>query len=277
MLRITPFLLLSTVGPSDEEGEVEVHEAISSNLLRAIGVIVGIIGGALAFVHPAIAGMAAIAPIVWGANAVREVANYGLGTGVPSIGYMGLGGGVVAAILGAALTGVLASGSFVSAACGLIVGTVVGAFIGGLLGFLDRKVIGMKIPVMTRCSLEIVAAGTLALMCLMGAVAGDFSWPVVYAKVIKTGIIALLWVLCAMSLLHPFNACLGPSETQERTLALAAECGSVAAAITGVVTLDPVLIIAGVIAWVISFSKFWKLTKRDAAEVTWTGIPPKGQ
>ncbi len=274
-MKVIPTLIISTVGPSGEEEEVEVHEAISSNLLRAVGLGVGIVCGSLSYVHPAIAGMAAIAPILWGANAVREVANYGLGTGVPSIGYMGLGAGVVAAILGAAITGVLTSG--VSEFAGLALGTGVGAFFGFLLGFLDRKVIGMKIPVMVRCSLEIVAAGTLALMCLMSAVAGDFVWPAIYAKVIKTGIIALLWVLCAMALLHPFNACLGPSETQERTLALAAECGAITSTITGVVTLDPVLIIAGVVAWVISFSKFWKLTKRDAAEVTWTGIPPKGE
>lgn len=32
---------------------------------------------------------------VWGANAIRSVASYGLGTGVPSIGYMTLSIGII--------------------------------------------------------------------------------------------------------------------------------------------------------------------------------------
>ncbi|MHC1580974.1 tetrahydromethanopterin S-methyltransferase subunit MtrC [Methanopyrus sp.] len=266
-------LLLSAVAPGgeEEEEEVEVAVAIPPWKLILAGVVSGIVGISLAWVHPVIPAIAAIPVIMWGADAVRRVAGYGLGTGVPSIGYMGLGGGSVAALLAVAMTNVT------YAPIAAAVGTILGAAIGALLGVLDRRVIKMKIPVMERCSTEIVAAGTLALMCLMAAVAGDFTWSAVYSRVIRTGIIAVLWVACALSLLHPYNACLGPSETQERTLSLAAECGSISAIVAGLASANPIVLIAGGIAWLISFWKFWGYTKRDAADVVWTGVVPKGE
>ncbi|WP_456482717.1 tetrahydromethanopterin S-methyltransferase subunit MtrC [Methanopyrus sp.] len=265
-------LLISAVAPGGEEEEAEVAVAIPPWKLITAGLICGILGTAFAWVHPLIPALAVIPVVAWGADAVRRVAGYGLGTGVPSIGYMGLGGGSVAAILAAAL-----SGGVVPAWIAAIIGTVIGAGIGALLGVLDRRVIGMKIPVMERCSTEIVASGTLALICLMAAVAGDFTWSAVYCKVISTGLVAVLWVICAISLLHPFNACLGPSETQERTLWLGAECGSLCTIVVGLATANPVVLLAGAAAWLITFWKFWELTKRDAADVVWTGIVPKGE
>ncbi|WP_456434717.1 tetrahydromethanopterin S-methyltransferase subunit MtrC [Methanopyrus sp.] len=265
-------LLISAVAPGGEEEEAEVAVAISPLKLMTVGLICGILGAAFAWVHPLIPALAVIPVVAWGADAVRRVAGYGLGTGVPSIGFMGLGGGSVAAILAAAL-----SGNIVPAWAAAIIGTVIGAGVGALLGILDRRVIKMKIPVMERCSTEIVASGTLALICLMAAVAGDFTWSAVYSKVITTGLIAVLWVICAISLLHPFNACLGPSETQDRTLWLGAECGSLCTVVAGLATANPVVLLAGAAAWLITFWKFWELTKRDAADVVWTGIVPKGE
>ncbi|WP_457620107.1 tetrahydromethanopterin S-methyltransferase subunit MtrC [Methanopyrus sp.] len=265
-------LLISAVAPGGEEEEAEIAVAISPSKLMTVGLICGVLGTALAWIHPLIPALAVIPVVTWGADAVRRVAGYGLGTGVPSIGFMGLGGGSVAAILAAAL-----SGNVVPAWVAAIIGTVIGAGIGALLGVLDRRVIKMKIPVMERCSTEIVASGTLALICLMAAVAGDFKWAVVYSKVIETGLIAVLWAICAISLLHPFNACLGPSETQERTLWLGAECGSLCTVVVGLATANPVVLLAGAAAWLITFWKFWELTKRDAADIVWTGIVPKGE
>jgi tetrahydromethanopterin S-methyltransferase subunit C len=41
--------------------------------------------------------------VVWGAEAVRRVAKYGLGTGVPSIGQIAMGMGIIAAMFGLAI------------------------------------------------------------------------------------------------------------------------------------------------------------------------------
>jgi len=53
-----------------------------------------------------LAGLGAIAAVVMGADAVRRVCAYGIGTGVPSIGMMAMGMGLVAAMFGLAVAGV---------------------------------------------------------------------------------------------------------------------------------------------------------------------------
>ena len=57
--------------------------------------ILGVVGGLLCIylsgflgdiIGPVLAAIGAVLAIVWGADAIRRVASYGLGTGVPSIG-----------------------------------------------------------------------------------------------------------------------------------------------------------------------------------------------
>ena len=78
--------------------------AISSVHLLILGIVGGLIG---IYVAPystlfgsAIAGLGGVCAIVWGADAIRRVASYGLGTGVPSIGYMSLSIGIIGALAG---------------------------------------------------------------------------------------------------------------------------------------------------------------------------------
>ena len=83
-----------------------------------------------------------------------------------------------------------------------------------------------------------------------------------------------------MGILHPFNACLGPDEEQDRTLAVAFEKGAIAMLVAGIVSMVvsttaaiPTIMI-GVFIWYISFTKFYELTKRDAYKVLGTGLLP---
>ena len=69
--------------------------AVSSTTLLLAGVVGGLLciylSGFLGdVIGPVLAGIGAVLAIVWGADAIRRVASYGLGTGVPSIGYMSL-------------------------------------------------------------------------------------------------------------------------------------------------------------------------------------------
>ncbi len=76
--------------------------------LGIVGGLVGIYLGAL--ISPLFSffgGIGAICAAIWGADAVRRVASYGLGTGVPSIGLLALGMGVVAALFGLSIGGYL--------------------------------------------------------------------------------------------------------------------------------------------------------------------------
>ena len=71
-----------------------------------LGVIGGLIGIYVTpfnpVIGPLLAALGAVCAIVWGADAIRRIASYGLGTGVPSIGYMSLAIGVIGATTGLA-------------------------------------------------------------------------------------------------------------------------------------------------------------------------------
>lgn len=66
--------------------------AIPESRLMALGILGGLAGIYASAVNPVIgpvlASLGAVCAIVWGADAIRRVASYGLGTGLPSIGYM---------------------------------------------------------------------------------------------------------------------------------------------------------------------------------------------
>src|SRR5512136_1093757 len=72
----------------------------------ALGLIGGLLGIYLTPINPVLgpllAALGAVCAIVWGADAIARVASYGLGTGVPSIGYMSLAIGIIGALAGLA-------------------------------------------------------------------------------------------------------------------------------------------------------------------------------
>ena len=81
---------------------------LNQNNLLILGIVGGLIGiylSSLSTIGGLISCLGGICAIVWGADAIRRVASYGLGTGVPSIGYMSLGIATVGSIAG--LTAVL--------------------------------------------------------------------------------------------------------------------------------------------------------------------------
>jgi tetrahydromethanopterin S-methyltransferase subunit C len=73
--------------------------AIDPKKTAALGIIGGFVGIYLTpyfgVIGPLLAALGAVCAIIWGADAIARVASYGLGTGVPSIGYMSLAVGVI--------------------------------------------------------------------------------------------------------------------------------------------------------------------------------------
>jgi tetrahydromethanopterin S-methyltransferase subunit C len=251
----------------------------SPQTIMAIGIIGGFLGIYLGhFMPPAYSffgGLGAICATVWGADAVRRVASYGLGTGVPSIGMLALGMGIIAALFGLSIGG----GLF-----GPIIAVVVAAIIGGVIGALSNRVIGMGIPIMEQAMVEIAGAGTLVILGLSVVIAGSLDYAPVVQNVVATGYIALIFIIGGMGILHPFNASLGPDEHQDRTLMLAVEKGAIALIITGFASsLHEGLMVAGVnmlvgiIIWYFAFTKHYALIKRDAYEVVGTGLLPSAE
>jgi tetrahydromethanopterin S-methyltransferase subunit C len=264
--------------------------AVPASRTIALGVIGGLVGiyllpilstaGSVGVIIGALtASLGAVAAIIWGADAIRRVASYGLGTGVPSIGYMSLAIGIVGGLAGLA-------GAFVFSPAniylGPIMGFVIAMIIGAIVALIGRKVIKMKIPVLVQCTTEIAGASALSVIGFSAAIAGSISMAAIQTAVISTGFIALLFILNTMAIQHPFNACLGPNEKQTRTLKLAASTGFISMAIVGLLALilskNPwvaIIPVIGAIAWFISVRAFINASAEDAASVAWSGLWPK--
>ncbi|MEL4306180.1 tetrahydromethanopterin S-methyltransferase subunit MtrC [Methanococcoides sp. LMO-2] len=256
----------------------EATGGIPQNNLIAVGAAGGLIaayaghfltqgiGPAFAF----IGALGAICAIVWGAAAVRRVASYGLGTGVPSIGMMALGMGVVASLFGLAVGGI----------AGPIVAFIAAAIIGLVIGVLANKVLGMGIPIMEQSMTEIAGAGALTIIGLSVAMTGTFLFDAVLETVVATGYIAVIFIAGGMAILHPFNANLGPDEQQDRTLTTAVEKGAIAMIIAGIVATVATgasaipSIVIGIVIWYVAFRKYVELVNRDAYKVIGTGLLP---
>lgn len=246
-----------------------------------LGVIGGLIGIYLVpivpIIGPLFGALGAVAAIIWGADAIARVASYGLGTGVPSIGYMSLGIAVIGALAG--IAGAIVFGGN-GVWFGPIFGFILAMIIGAVVSVVGINVIHMKIPVLIRCTIELSGAAALSVIGFSAAIAGSITMSAIVVSVINTGFIGLLFIMNTMAIQHPFNACLGPQENRVRTLKLAGVTGFISMAIVGILAMGTtsvwwVISIIGAIGWYISISSFVKASKDEAASVKWTGWWPK--
>ena len=255
--------------------------AVSSTMLLAVGIVGGLLciylSGFLGdVVGPVLAAIGAVLAIVWGADAIRRVASYGLGTGVPSIGYMSLSVGVISALAGLALADTLKM-----AIAGPILGFIIAVIIGAIIAIVATKIVGMKIPIMLQCTVEIAGAATLSILGFAVAIAGSYDMTAIFENVVATGFIAVLFIMCTMAIQHPFNACLGPNEDQVRTLKCAASTAFLSMTIVGILSAATgglgwfVVLVIGLIGWIVSFRAFVLASINDAASTKWAGLWPK--
>ncbi len=253
----------------------EIKE-VPPNTLVIFGIIGGLIGIYLSPYFPTAGALGAICAVVWGAESVRRVAKYGLGTGVPSIGQIALGMGIIAAMFGLAIVKAMPL-------AGPVAALITASIIGFIIGWFAQHVIKMKIPVMIRCMTEIAGSGALIIIGYSAAAAGNYDFVRnIIPKVFDTGIVLVVFWVGAVAMLHPFNACLGPDEKQKRLLYLAASTGASTMAVIGIAALMTVgplsgglTLIIGIILWVIYYKKFWDEVYKDSASVVGTGLIPK--
>jgi tetrahydromethanopterin S-methyltransferase subunit C len=265
----------------------------SPNQLMAFGILGGLIGiyltlllpligekiggpvaEIIAVTAPAAGALGAMCSVIWGADAVRRVAKYGLGTGVPSIGQIAMGMGIIAAMFGLAIVKT-------ATIAGPIVALVTASIIGFIIGWFAQNVIKMKIPVMIRCMTEIAASGAIIIIGFSAAVAGNFEFNNIITLVFDNGVMLAVFWVGAVAMLHPFNACLGPDERQKRLLYLAGSTGAITMAVIGIAaimtlgTSGIITLLLGVVLWVIFYKKFWDEVYNDASSVVGTGLIPK--
>ena len=254
--------------------------AVNSLHLLIMGIVGGLIciylSGFVGDLGSVIAGIGAVLAIIWGADAIRRVASYGLGTGVPSIGYMSLSVGVIAALAGISLATILKLNIL-----GPVLALVFAIIIGAIIALVATKIVGMKIPIMLQCTIEIAGAAALSVLAFSTAIAGSFEMVAIYNSVVASGFIAVLFILCTMAIQHPFNACLGPNEDQVRTLKCAASTAFLSMTIVGILSSVTggmgwaIVLVVGLIGWIISFRAFVKASCNDAASTRWAGLWPK--
>jgi tetrahydromethanopterin S-methyltransferase subunit C len=229
-------------------------------------------------------GIAAVIALVWGTNSIKTLCSYGIGTGVPSAGMISLGSGVIAMLLATTLG--------VAAPIGAV---IIAAIIGVILGFLSDKVLNMNIPVMIRMITELCIVGALALMGFTAMAGGTFIFSDLitntstflfgieitsYAtSLIGGSILAVVFMLGGIGVQHAFNACLGPNESQDRTLMLAAECGFLSMIPISVISLAfigtaavIISLIVSLIGWGYTYKQYIELSQRDAYD--WLDAKP---
>jgi tetrahydromethanopterin S-methyltransferase subunit C len=125
---------------------------------------------------------------------------------------------------------------------------------------------------------ELAAVGALTTLGLRTVAIGGLELEAGFVFV-AVGFIAVAFMLGAIALQHPFNACLGPGETQDRTNMLVIECGFLSMIIMAVISFVAVSAVAGwisliiaIIGWAVSYKKYIALSKRDAA--AWLDAKP---
>ena len=263
------------------------------NMLAVLGIVGGLIGIFAAYLldtqlnvtYFAFLGAAgAILATVWGADAVRRICKYGIGTGVPSIGMLAFGMGLLTTLLGLKIGDYLVAnqGNSYYLYAGPVIALVLSLVQGAIIGFIANSVLKMKIPTMQIGMIYIAGAASLILMGFTVAITGSFGYSVMISKVFGTGIIAPLFMIGALPMLHPFNASLGPDENQKRTLILAVESALLTTIMFGIIsiafldiTTSLITVVLGLIAWAIAYLAYFKKVKESGVTILSTGVLPK--
>jgi tetrahydromethanopterin S-methyltransferase subunit C len=258
---------------------------IEPKQLRIYGLIGSVVGLYVAYLLNAMTGtnifsfvgaIAALFGVVWGANAVRRVCAYGIGTGVPSIGMLSLGMGIVAALFGLNIAEQLGMGIL-----GPIIALVYSMIFGYIVGVIANKVIKFNIPIMEEGLTDLSGAGTMAILGWSFAISGSLSYADIVNDVFNTGFLAIIFICGGLAILHPFNANLGPDEKQDRTLINGVMVGGMSTIATGICAIltlgvpsGMLQIVVGFAIWYYFYIWYFRLVKRDAAAVVGTGLLP---
>ncbi len=256
------------------------HGGIPHGKIAAAGIVIALVSLYIAIIgHEVLAvdylaffgGIAAIGALIWGNSAIKRLCSYGIGAGVPSAGMLAFGSGLFGLFLGVILGGIFSV--WIIPVAALVIALITGL----ILGWIANTVLNMKIPVMIQSLAELAAVGALTTIGLRTVATGCLEMG--DGVFVAVGFIAVAFMLGAIALQHPFNACLGPGETQDRTNMLVIECGFLSMIIMAVISFVAVTPIAGwislviaVIGWAVSYKKYIALSKRDAA--AWLDAKP---
>ena len=282
-----------TVGPA----AVEAEEAAPKKKMLSftypfketeLAIVAGILAAIITIftgLPAVIKGIGMLLCLVWGADSVRKTSKYGLGTGVPSIGLIGIGYGIVGALMGLAVASIGSTALFGGVYPAVLLGVIVMGGIGYVSGYFSNKEkwLAMKIPRLERAMAELGMAGTLVMLIEISIITGSLDFTEVVRWVMNTGVIAFMFILSAMGMFHPYNASLGPDERRERTLTVSLEISGLICVILGFSMLvlgtspwgiwDPLsLIVFGLVDWVYFYRRFITACMKECYATVGTGL-----
>jgi len=233
-------------------------------------------------------GLAVVAALIWGSHTIKVLCSYGIGTGVPSAGMIAFGSGVIAMLFATRVSNTLLAP---------VVALILAALIGFILGYVSNNILNMKIPAMVQALTEMAVVGALTLMGFAALITGGFTFTgltMIPAKTVLTsagmvttyqysfiggGLIAVAFLLGAIAIQHPFNACLGPGWKQDRMLMLTAECGFLSIIVAAVMSFALIsagsaliALVVAIIGWAYTYCQYMEMSKRDAA--AWLDAKP---
>ncbi len=268
------------------------------NTLLIYGLVIAVVGTYLTYLNVVtgmavfsfFGGIAAVAALWWGSDTIKHLCSYGLGTGVPSAGMIAFGSGAIAMIVGTKFG--MASP---------IATVILAAILGAVIGYTANNIINMNIPVMIVSLMELAIVGAMTMLGFAAMATGSFNFsemvigsmslsvesagvaaggaqqflvtavPQYGNSLIGGSALAVIFFLGALALQHPFNACLGPNESQDRTLMLALSCGFLSMIAVAVISFVFVGFLAGtvnliisLVAWLYCYKTYIDLSKRDA-------------
>jgi len=230
-------------------------------------------------------GLAVVAALIWGSHTIKVLCSYGIGTGVPSAGMIAFGSGVIAMLFATRVSNTLLAP---------VVALILAALIGFILGYVSNNILNMKIPAMVQALTEMAVVGALTLMGFAALITGGFTFAglttgsvsvmgmalLTYQQsFIGGGLIAVAFLLGAIAIQHPFNACLGPGWKQDRMLMLTAECGFLSMIVAAVMSFALIsagsaliALVVAIIGWAYTYCQYMEMSKRDAA--AWLDAKP---
>ena len=230
-------------------------------------------------------GLAVVAALIWGSHTIKVLCSYGIGTGVPSAGMIAFGSGVIAMLFATRVSNTLLAP---------VVALILAALIGFILGYVSNNILNMKIPAMVQALTEMAVVGALTLMGFAALITGGFTFAglttgsvsvmgmalLTYQQsFIGGGLIAVAFLLGAIAIQHPFNACLGPGWKQDRMLMLTAECGFLSIIVAAVMSFALIsagsaliALVVAIIGWAYTYCQYMEMSKRDAA--AWLDAKP---
>ena len=257
--------------------------------LGILALIVGVIITIAAYspsLPALVKGIGVMLVILWGADSVRKTARYGLGTGVPSIGVLAVGFGLVGAMTGMAIGSAVYDMIGPAGILGILIGIGLMAVIGYVSGILANgdKFINMKIPGLERGMMELAVAGTLAIILECSIIGGTWDADTILRQPVlgtvpPVAFVALMFIMVGFGMLQPLNSCLGADERRGRTLLMAIEIGGINCIILGLITVMTLgavqgasLIVLGAIVWVVFYRAYVKACLEESYEVVGTGM-----